>query len=117
MENLTEGTLTIEIKDAANVTMSWLGRSESREPSAVLNPYFAGIAAGIGGKELVVDFTKLEYMNSSTVPPIIQLIKTLNEKNVTTKIYYDKESKWQAASFKALETISGTMKSIEVIGK
>ena len=117
MEKMKDGTLSIEINDADKVTMSWLGRSESREPAVALNPYLTGLIDSISGKELVVDFTKLEYMNSSTVPPIIQMIKNLNTKGVVTKIYYDKESKWQAASFKALETISKTMTSIEVTGK
>jgi len=117
MENMKDGTLTIEIKDGEIVVMSWLGKSESREPSAVLNPYLSKVLDGISGKELAVDFTKLEYMNSSTVPPIIQLIKNLDSKKVPTKIFYDKESKWQAASFKALETISKAMTSIEVVGK
>jgi hypothetical protein len=117
MENIKDGTLSIEIKDGDSVTMSWLGRSESREPAVVLNPYLTGIVDGMSGKELIVDFTKLEYMNSSTVPPIILLIKNLNTKGVVTKIYYDKESKWQAASFKALETISKSMTVIEVVGK
>ncbi len=117
MENMKDGTLAIEINDGSTVTMSWLGRSENREPSVTLNPYLSGIIDDLSGKELAVDFTKLEYMNSSTVPPIIQLIKNLNSKGITTKIFYDKESKWQAASFKALETISKAMPGIEVIGK
>ena len=117
MENIKDGSLSIEIKDGETITMSWLGRSENREPAVLLNPYLAGFVDSINGKTLVLDFTKLEYMNSSTVPPIIQLIKNLNAKAVATKIYYDKESKWQAASFKALETISKTMAGIEVSGK
>lgn len=117
MENMIDGALSIEIRDGEKITMSWLGKSESREPSAVLNPYLAKTIDAISGKGMVVDFTKLEYMNSSTVPPIIQLIKNLNSKSIATKIYYDKESKWQAASFKALETISKALSSIEVIGK
>jgi len=117
MENMKEGTLSIEIDDGEKITMSWHGRSESREPASVLNPYLVKLIDSISGKELIVDFTKLEYMNSSTVPPIIQMIKNLNTKAIITKIFYDKESKWQAASFKALETISKTMTSIEVVGK
>jgi len=56
-------------------------------------------------------------MNSSTVPPIIQLIKNLSSKGIATKIFYNKESKWQAASFKALEAISKAMPGIEVMSK
>jgi anti-anti-sigma regulatory factor len=117
MKNLKDESLSIEIDDSDKITMSWLGRSENREPASFLNPYIAEIIDAISGKELIVDFSKLEYMNSSTVPPIIHMIKNLNTKGIATKIFYDKDSKWQAASFKALETISKAMNCIEVAGK
>ena len=117
MENLKEGSLEIAINNGEKVRMAWLGRSENREPGAVLNPYLTKIINAISSKELEVDFSKLDYMNSSTVPPIIQMIKTLDLKAIPTKILYNKDSKWQAASFKALETISKSMKHIEVVGK
>jgi len=97
--------------------MTWIGRSEDRDPSAFLNPYFTGIMTDLAGRELEIDFQKLEYMNSSTVPPIIQLIKNLNTNTIKTVIVYDKNSKWQSASFKALETIARTMDNIQVTGK
>lgn len=117
MENLKEGTLEITVNDGEKLIMEWLGRSESREPSAVLNPYLKKIIDNASGKEIEVDFANLEYMNSSTVPPIIQMIKELDTKGIPTSIYYNKDSKWQAASFKALETIASSLKNIEVMGK
>ena len=117
MGNLKEGTLEIIVNEGDKIIIEWLGRSENREPSALLNPYFKDIVENASGKEVEVDFTKLEYMNSSTVPPIIHMIKNLDTKGISTKIYYNKDSKWQAASFKALETISNSLNSIEVLGK
>ena len=55
-------------------------------------------------------------MNSSTVPPIIQFLKKLNTNEVKTLITYNADSKWQAASFKALETFSGILNFITVKG-
>ena len=117
MENLKEGTLEIVVNEGDKITIEWLGRSENREPSALLNPYFKDIVENASGKEVEVDFKKLEYMNSSTVPPIIQMIKNLDTKSISTKVFYNKDSKWQAASFKALETIATSLKNIEVMGK
>ena len=68
------------------------------------------------GYEVVIEFNGLQYMNSSTVPPIIQLIKLLNENEVETLITYSKEAKWQLASFKALEKLSLLMEHITVKG-
>ncbi len=117
MKDFKEGNLEIKIEETDKILMTWIGRSEDRDPSAFLNPYLSEISDAIAGKELEVEFSKLEYMNSSTVPPIIQLIKKLNTVGVTTRIFYDKNSKWQSASFKALETIARSMKCIEVVGK
>ena len=117
MENFKEGNLEIKIESGNKNTITWIGKSEDRDPSAFLNPYFENILDDLHGKDLEIEFLKLEYMNSSTVPPIIQLIKSLNTNEIKTIIFYDKNSKWQSASFKALETIARTMDFIEVIGK
>jgi len=117
MTNFKDGNLEIKIQEGPTNNMSWVGKSESRDPSAILNPYFEGILDDLKGKELNIEFTNLEYMNSSTVPPIIQLIKNLNSNEIKSVIYYNKDSKWQAASFKALETIVRSMDYVDVIGK
>lgn len=118
MENFDHGSLKITIvQNGECVTLTWSGKSEDREPGALLNPYLQESVSAFKGKEFQVDFKPLEYMNSSTVPPIIHFIKDLETSGNKTTIFYDKDSKWQAASFKALETISTTMKNISVQGK
>src|SRR5210317_1172390 len=109
MSNYKEGNLEILLEEGNKNVLKWCGKSDERDPSSLLNPYFDKILGSLEGKELEITFSDLEYMNSSTVPPIIQLIKSLNNKSIKTKITYNKDSKWQAASFKALETIVRTM--------
>jgi hypothetical protein len=117
MSNFKEGNLEITLEESSGNMMKWLGRSDDRDPSALLNPYIDGILEKLKGKDLEVQFNQLEYMNSSTVPPIIQLIKKLNTSEIKSVITYDKDSKWQAASFKALETIVRSMDFVDVVGK
>ncbi len=117
MADFKEGNLEIKIDSGDPNVMKWVGKSEDRDPSAFLNPYFEDVVETLRGKDLQIEFGLLEYMNSSTVPPIIQLIKNLNNSSIKTTIFYNKESKWQSASFKALETIARTMDFIEVVGK
>lgn len=114
--NLKDNNLEITLQSGEKNTITWIGKSESRDPSAVINPFFSNMLAGLKGKELVIRFEDLKYMNSSTVPPIIGFIKSLEEAGIKSKITYDKNSKWQAASFKALETIVRTMNNITVHG-
>ncbi|MBN1496590.1 MAG: hypothetical protein JXA07_07465 [Spirochaetes bacterium] len=114
--NLKDSDLEIILTEGNPNTITWIGKSEARDPSSIINPYFKNIFDKLKGKALEIKFEQLKYMNSSTVPPIIQLIKNLEESGIKSTITYDKDSKWQIASFKALETIVRTMKNISVKG-
>lgn len=114
--NLKDGDLEITLVEGTINTITWIGKSEARDPSSVINPYFKSIFDRLKGKALEIKFEQFKYMNSSTVPPIIQLMKSLEENGITATITYNKNSKWQSASFKALETIVRTMKYISVTG-
>jgi hypothetical protein len=114
--NLKDSNLEITLEEGNKNTITWIGKSEARDPSSIINPYFKNIFDRLKGKELEIKFEQLKYMNSSTVPPIIQLIKSLEENRIKSIITYDKNSKWQLASFKALETIVRTMENISVKG-
>ena len=117
MENFTSGALQINISVEDNKAfMTWLGQSDSRNPASELNPYLDSLVDELKPTELTIKFNDLEYMNSSTVPPIIQFLKKLNTNEIKTMITYNATSKWQAASFKALETFSGILNFITVQG-
>lgn len=120
MEDLSAGPLEIKVAEEDDkYVMCWFGSSEEPNPSKILSPYLAGVIGELAGKELVVDFTKFGYMNSSTVPPIFELIRSLEQNKIKTLIIYRKDLKWQVASFKALETIiRGTnMNSVVIEGR
>jgi hypothetical protein len=114
--NLKDENLEIKLEEGQKNIITWIGKSEARDPSSVINPYFKDIFGKFKGRDLEIKFEQLKYMNSSTVPPIIQLIKDLEESGIKSTITYDKNSKWQVASFKALETIVRTMENISVKG-
>lgn len=114
--NLKDSNLEITMQEGQKNVVTWIGKSEARDPSSIINPFFREIFPKFKGKELEIKFEQLKYMNSSTVPPIIQLIKELEENDIKSTITYDRNSKWQVASFKALETIVRTMQNISVKG-
>lgn len=117
MEHLESGSLKILISIKDNVTtLTFEGKSSEREPAKILNPFFEKILSDLRG-ELIVDFRPLDFMNSSTVIPLIQFIKKLEEKEIKTIFYYNKESKWQATSFQAFITITKQLKYINFEGK
>ncbi len=117
MRDLYSGDLHINIEAQDSlVTMKWLGKSRERDPGAMLYPYFNEIVNDIKDKQITIDFSKLEYMNSSTVPPILKLFKLLDTREISTRIIYDNQSGWQCASFKALSTIAESLDNVDVEG-
>ena len=78
MRDLNSGDLHINVGLKSNkIVMKWLGKSRERDPGAMLYPYFNEIINEIKEGDLTIDFSELEYMNSSTVPPILKLFKLL----------------------------------------
>ena len=59
-------------------TVAWRGVSDSRTPGVFLRPVLRELSEKMKGAEVTVDFTKLEYMNSATVSPLINFVKTLD---------------------------------------
>ncbi len=118
MKNFNSGTLRIVLnKRGSESSMSWIGQSDERNPSASLTPYLDSVISDLKGTHLTIEYSRLEYMNSSTVPPIIQFLKKLNINGIKTIVTYDASSKWQRASFKALETLSLMMNNVTVKGR
>lgn len=64
------------------------------------------MVAELKGADLFIDFTEFQYMNSSTVVPILHLLKKLDENSIKTVVTYDKESFWQVASFRGINTLA-----------
>ena len=118
MKNFKKGSLEIRIDDAeARTVMTWTGQSDDRQPSTSLNPYLDEILDSVKEKELNIEFEKLSYMNSSTVQPILQFLKKLNEAGIKTRVTYDSNSRWQATSFEALKSFSSLLNHISVEGR
>lgn len=118
MNDLIAGELEIKVEERGDeVIMSWLGKSRDRDPSTTLNPFLEEVLKSMKGDRIVLDFINFRYMNSSTVPPIINFVKQLNNSNIKTEVVYNSGSEWQTASFKALATIAKQLTNVEITGK
>jgi hypothetical protein len=115
-----EGTLALELADGeGGLVMVWRGRSEHREPGRFLVPILqdALTRARETGKQLVLDFTRVEYMNSSTFTPIVKLLDQARRSGVRIALEYSLERKWQGLSFSALRTFETKDGRISVNGR
>lgn len=99
----------------SDVTLHWHGSSDSRDPGEFLEPVFQKTTRRLKGRPLTLDFSHLEFMNSSTVSPIISLLKTLNGKQMRVRVVFGREE-WQQVHVRCMRTITRTLQHVEVLG-
>ncbi len=115
MKSFELGNLIINAEEQGNTLIfSWQRKSDNKELINVLEPYYLEIIEEAKGKKILIDFTQLKAMNSSSVPAIIGWMKAMNEKKIDATILYNKDSNWQKTSFRLLSGI-GKGFNVEVI--
>ena len=114
LENFKEEELEIQLTEGDNniINMEWLGKSRSLKPGVMLDPYLEGLVNKLIDKELICNFSNLEYMNSSTVSSIVTFAQLLNKKSIKTIVAYSNEKEWQEALFEAFKIIALGLKNV-----
>lgn len=109
LENLREDDFHIEVTaEPGELRLSWQGSLHSSHPEEILDPFFDNLLAELKKQKasVICDFTGLEYMNSASIPPLIQLLRRLAEQETNGEFIYDSTRKVQTASFRALDVIA-----------
>lgn len=108
--------LTIESSNTADqLVIRWLGRSQERDPSRTLEPVLKAVDALLETAQSVeFDFRALEYMNSSTIRPILRLVEKASDKAATVRVLYDKTKNWQRLSFMAIGAVLAGFPNVEM---
>ena len=105
-ENINENSFQVKaalIDDM--VILTFHGKCNERQPAIFLKPYFEKmIGVAFGNKyKIEMDFTNLEYMNSSTITPIVQFLDNIKQKNISLVLKYNKNKFWQESNFSAMK--------------
>lgn len=115
MVNLKAEDLIIEVDERTpgRLSVVWLGRSNARNPGALLHPWFAQLFREAKERKMAVEmsFDKLEHFNSSTIAVLIQLINSAHDRNVGMTLRYDSRLRWQTLSFDALKRVLKTFET------
>lgn len=100
------------------ITMRWTGKSVERNPGIFINPILVELANRNNecSKRIVMDFQKLDFMNSSTITPLIKILERANKGKMNVTIQYRKNLKWQDLSFSALKIFQTKDKRVEIKG-
>ena len=106
MDSLITKDFSISVKEGDPWEVVWTGKSRDLNPAPVIDNYLDDLSSHLLDKEVIVDFTTMESMNSSTIPPILTFLTNLEKKRVRAVIKYSKEVYWQRASFRPLTVLT-----------
>jgi hypothetical protein len=114
-----EGALKLELEHTpSEVRVAWSGRSTAREPGRFILPVLSKAVelSEEKGHPLVLDFRRIEYMNSSTITPVIRTLEQARRYSRSVRVLYQQGVKWQELSFSALQVFETPDRRIEVCG-
>ena len=115
----TDDQLTIEVTESDDeVLLVWKGRSIVRKPNDFVMPIMldALSVASDSGKRLILNFQELEYMNSSTLTPIIKILERARRGETQLTVVYKESLRWQDLSFAALRIFETQDARVEIKG-
>ena len=93
--------------------VAWTGVSDSRTPGNFLKPVLRDLTEKMKGAEVTVDFSRLEYMNSATVAPVINFVKTLDAACTRILVLFS-ETDWQRTHLQCMRAIATTLRHVAV---
>jgi hypothetical protein len=111
--------LTLEVReDERAIDVSWIGKSTAREPGTFLSPILTDVLkqSKAANAAISMDFRQLEYMNSSTITPVIRMLNEAKRGDTRVAILYQDKLRWQELSFSALRIFQTDDKRIEIRG-
>ena len=115
-----QGGLSLEATTTpGELRVIWRGRSDDREPARFLGPVLTELVETCrgAGARLCLDFSALEFMNSSTFTPIVRALGDARRARVPVALEYAQGKSWQALSFSALRTFETADGSVAVLGR
>ena len=118
MQDLNENQLNLKVREEkGTLRVAWQGKSNDRNPAVYLNPFFEELAKNAlsHSKKIEMDFSELQYMNSSTITPVVQLLDRAREEGLEVSLLYDKNKSWQEISFTAMSIFESDLIKISPI--
>ncbi|MFC1543164.1 hypothetical protein ACFL4K_01335 [Candidatus Neomarinimicrobiota bacterium] len=118
-EIYTQRMLTIEVAEGDHtINAVWRGKSIDREPGKFIMPILTRmVKTSISkNKRVTLDFREIDYMNSSTITPIIKILERAKRGSTQITVFYDKSLKWQDLIFSALTIFTTKDHRVEIQG-
>lgn len=108
-ENLT----LVVTASGGTATVSWRGVSDSRFPAQFLGPIIDELGNDLQRLDVVIDLRELKYMNSSSVLPLIALIKRLDGNGKSVRVRFQNVD-WQRTHHNCMSAMARTLKNVHI---
>ena len=114
-ENLLKIHLT---ENNESIHIGFTGKSVERDPGKMIMPILLNVLKNTGeeNRHIILNFCQLDYMNSSTITPIIKILERAKRGNNRLTVLYNTSLKWQELSFSALRIFETNDQRIEIKG-
>ena len=90
--------------------IEWKGVSDSRNPAEFLNPLMMAWSGKLKNVDVTVDLSGLEYMNSATVKPLINLVKLLDGNGQKVLVVF-RAVDWQRTHRNCMSVLARTLRN------
>src|SRR5207245_1825450 len=100
MDGLVVGDLVLvteQVGAHGPIRVFWRGKSNERDPGKALTPFFADLLETARQRRAPIElhFGAIEYVNSSTLTSVVQMIRDCRGAGLKLVIVYDNERNWQ----------------------
>jgi hypothetical protein len=100
-------------RSGRTATICLKGVSDARYPGHFLNPLIEEWVDKLKDSEVTVDLRQLEYMNSATVMPIINMVKRLDVNGMPVRVLF-LDVDWQRIHGNCMSAIARTLKNVRI---
>lgn len=97
------------------VLISWRGVFDALNPNQTLGEFLWKQQEGLRNRDVLIDFSKMEFLNSTTLAVMLRFVKELDAIILKLTLRFNTAESWQMVSFRCMKAISRTLKNTEVL--
>lgn len=95
-------------------TLFWTGECDFRNPGETLGPTLRGVLPELRDRRLVLDFRGLNFMNSSSVSPILMFVKAACSRGIPVHLVYNVNLSWQRTTASSMRALGQSLRQLTV---
>ena len=98
------------------IMLTFTGEVSMSDPASFLSPYLerALQTAKANDVALVLDFSSLSFMNSSSLVPVVEAVRRMGEAGVAGRLVYRRSVSWQRVSYQCMKVLANVYKHVQV---